>query len=61
MGELRVEMTKLLHSVQEEYEHPEGEYWVPRRLGGGAPTLNEARLRDEAELAERARKQSENH
>jgi 1-acyl-sn-glycerol-3-phosphate acyltransferase len=67
MGELRVAMTTLLHSVQEDYEHPDGAYWVPRRLGGGAPTPDEARARDEAELAERARSkkanpnQSENH
>ncbi len=35
-------MTDLLHQVQEEYPHPPGAYWVPRRLGGGAPTLAEA-------------------
>jgi hypothetical protein len=34
---------------------------VPRRLGGSAPTPQEARALDEAELVERARKQSENH
>ena len=60
MAELRVSMTALLHSVQLEYAHPQGAYWVPRRLGGGAPTPDEARARDAAELAERARNQSEN-
>jgi hypothetical protein len=31
---------------------------VPRRLGGSAPTLDEAKALDEAELAERARKRA---
>jgi 1-acyl-sn-glycerol-3-phosphate acyltransferase len=53
---LRDEMTSLLHRVQEEYPHPEGAFWVPRRLGGGAPTLDEAKVLEEAERAERARK-----
>ena len=56
---LREEMTALLHRVQEEYPHPEGAYWVPRRLGGSAPTLAEAKELEEAELAERARKREE--
>ncbi|MBV9318308.1 MAG: 1-acyl-sn-glycerol-3-phosphate acyltransferase [Mycobacterium sp.] len=55
-AELRDQMTALLHRVQEEYPHPEGAYWVPRRLGGSAPTLAEAALLEEAERAERARK-----
>jgi 1-acyl-sn-glycerol-3-phosphate acyltransferase len=54
---LRDAMTALLHGVQESYEHPAGAYWVPRRLGGSAPTLAEAKALDDAELAERARKQ----
>src|ERR1700709_1299772 len=33
MAELREEMTALLHRVQEDYPHPDGECWVPRRLG----------------------------
>jgi 1-acyl-sn-glycerol-3-phosphate acyltransferase len=56
---MRDAMTALLHRVQESYPHPEGAYWVPRRLGGSAPTMAEAKQLDEAELAERARKQSE--
>jgi len=56
---LRERMTELLQRAQIEYPRPAGEYWVPKRLGGGAPTLEEARMRDEAELAERARKQAE--
>lgn len=54
---LREAMTTLLHEVQESYEHPAGAYWVPRRMGGSAPTPAEAKARDDAELAERARKQ----
>lgn len=54
---LRRTMESMLYRVQEEYPHPEGAYWVPRRLGGSAPTPEEsARLRA-IELAERARKQ----
>lgn len=56
---LREAMTRLLHRVQEEYPHPAGAYWVPRRMGGSAPTLAEAKQLDEAELAERARKRAE--
>jgi len=56
---LRESMTALLHKVQLDYPHPEGAYWVPRRLGGSAPTPAEARARDEAELAERARKRAQ--
>ena len=56
---LREAMTELLQRAQLGYPHPAGEYWVPRRLGGSAPTLAEAKLLDEAELAERARKQAE--
>jgi 1-acyl-sn-glycerol-3-phosphate acyltransferase len=59
MSEIREEMTDLLYRAQEEYPHPEGAYWVPRRLGGSAPTPAQARLLDEAELAERARRQAE--
>jgi 1-acyl-sn-glycerol-3-phosphate acyltransferase len=61
MDDLRVRMTTLLHEVQQSYDHPQGAYWVPRRLGGSAPTMEEARTREAAELAERARKDSENH
>jgi 1-acyl-sn-glycerol-3-phosphate acyltransferase len=55
---MREAMTALLHTAQESYDHPEGAYWVPRRLGGSAPTMAEAKALDEAELAERARKQA---
>lgn len=56
---LRTAMDGLLQRAQAGYPAPAGEYWVPRRLGGGAPTLEEARRLDEAELAERARRRAE--
>jgi 1-acyl-sn-glycerol-3-phosphate acyltransferase len=57
--QMREAMDTLLHKVQEDYPHPAGAYWVPHRLGGGAPTMEEARALEEAELAERARKRAE--
>jgi 1-acyl-sn-glycerol-3-phosphate acyltransferase len=56
---LRAAMTGLLEKAQLEYPHPEGAFWVPRRLGGTAPTPEEAKVLDVAELAERARKCAE--
>jgi 1-acyl-sn-glycerol-3-phosphate acyltransferase len=56
---LRASMDALLDKAQLEYPHPDGEWWVPRRLGGTAPTLEHAKALDEAELAERARKRAE--
>jgi 1-acyl-sn-glycerol-3-phosphate acyltransferase len=51
---LRESMTTALHEAQERYPHPAGAYWVPRRLGGGAPTLAEAAQMDAVEAAARA-------
>ena len=57
------ELTALLHSrmqhllerVQESYgPHPPGEFWVPHRLGGGAPSLAQAAQLDAEEAARRA-------
>jgi 1-acyl-sn-glycerol-3-phosphate acyltransferase len=56
---LRESMTTILHEVQEQYPHPAGEFWVPQRLGGGAPSLEEARQLEDAEAAERARRAAE--
>jgi len=56
---LRARMTTILHEVQEQYPHPPGQWWVPRRLGGGAPTPEQARQLDEAELAKRVRQAPE--
>lgn len=53
---LRDSMSSLLDEAQREYPAPSGQFWVPRRLGGSAPTPPEAMKLDEAELAERARK-----
>lgn len=53
---LRDAMSTMLHEVQAAYPQPAGEWWVPARLGGSAPTPAEAKLLDEAELAERMRR-----
>ncbi|EKF21906.1 acyltransferase family protein [Mycolicibacterium hassiacum DSM 44199] len=57
-AKLREVMTAMLYEVQEAYDHPRGAFWVPRRLGGSAPTPEEAAALDQAELAERARKRA---
>ena len=54
---LRQAMNTILYRVQEEYPHPEGEYWVPRRLGGDAPSQDVSQQLRIAELAERLKKQ----
>ena len=51
---LRESMTALLHQAQQRYPHPAGAYWVPSRLGGGAPTLAEAAQIEADEAAARA-------
>ncbi|MGV0644324.1 lysophospholipid acyltransferase family protein [Mycolicibacterium sp. XJ2546] len=56
---LRSSMGELLDKAQREYPQPPDAYWLPRRLGGSAPTLAEAKALDEAELAERARKRAQ--
>lgn len=50
---LHARMQHLLTEAQDHYgPHPEGAFWVPRRLGGGAPTPAEA-TRLDAEEAQR--------
>jgi 1-acyl-sn-glycerol-3-phosphate acyltransferase len=56
---LREAMEALLYRVQEEYPHPEGEYWVPRRLGGTAPNRDDSQKLRAAELRERLRQEEE--
>ncbi|APE17712.1 lysophospholipid acyltransferase family protein [Mycolicibacterium pallens] len=56
---LRTQMSTILREVQTAYPHPPGEHWVPAELGGAAPTLEQAKKLDEAELAERARRATE--
>ncbi|MEU5841271.1 lysophospholipid acyltransferase family protein [Rhodococcus sp. NPDC047139] len=59
-AQLHATMETMLHRVQDAYVHEQGAYWVPRRLGGSAPTLEEATALDEAAAAERrARKARE--
>jgi 1-acyl-sn-glycerol-3-phosphate acyltransferase len=62
------ELTALLHSrmqhllerVQDAYgPHPPGEFWVPHRLGGGAPSLAEANQLDLDEANEKAVRRDE--
>jgi 1-acyl-sn-glycerol-3-phosphate acyltransferase len=62
------ELTALLHSrmqhllerVQDAYgPYPDGEYWVPHRLGGGAPSLAEANRMDVEEAAEKAARRAQ--
>jgi 1-acyl-sn-glycerol-3-phosphate acyltransferase len=55
-GVLRQAMQSMLYWVQEQYPHPEGEYWVPRRLGGSAPSRDESKEVRLAELTERLQK-----
>lgn len=62
--EIRSRMQDTLERLQQEYAdrygpYPAGADWVPRRLGGSAPTLAEATALDEAEHAERMRKRAE--
>ncbi|MGV9709709.1 lysophospholipid acyltransferase family protein [Gordonia sp. NPDC003424] len=52
---LREVMEAELLEVQTEYgPHPAGEFWVPSRLGGSAPTPEEAHLIEDAEAARKA-------
>ena len=52
---LHSRMQHLLESVQEAYgPYPPGEFWVPHRLGGGAPTPAQAAELEAAEMAARA-------
>ncbi|WP_116539285.1 lysophospholipid acyltransferase family protein [Mycobacterium uberis] len=54
-GLLHSRMQHLLERAQGLYgPHPVGEFWVPHRLGGGAPSLVEAARLDTEEAAERA-------
>ncbi|HTY31465.1 lysophospholipid acyltransferase family protein [Mycobacterium sp.] len=57
---VRESMTALLHQAQQRYPHPAGAYWVPRRLGGGAPTLAEAAQIEADEAAARSARKAAN-
>ncbi|HEX5256499.1 MAG TPA: lysophospholipid acyltransferase family protein [Mycobacterium sp.] len=56
---LRDSMTTLLHRAQEHYPGEPGAYWMPRRLGGGAPTPAEAARIEATEAAARSAKSAE--
>lgn len=61
---VRSVMQQQLLDLQKDYEHPAGQYWVPARLGGSAPTLEEAGRMDAADAetkaaARRARQQED--
>ena len=51
---LRESMSTLLDQVQQRYPHERGAYWVPHRLGGGAPTPAEAARLEAEEAADRS-------
>ncbi|WP_066913524.1 lysophospholipid acyltransferase family protein [Millisia brevis] len=50
---LRATMQQMLEGLQKDYDHEPGAYWVPARLGGGAPTLEEATALDQQDIAKR--------
>jgi 1-acyl-sn-glycerol-3-phosphate acyltransferase len=57
---LHSRMQHLLERAQEQYgPHPAGEFWVPHRLGGGAPSLAEAARLDAEEAAARAARRAQ--
>lgn len=57
---LKDSMQAMLLQLQDLYgPHPQGEPWVPARLGGTAPTLEEADAMDAADLDERRRAREE--
>lgn len=53
-AELRSTMQEMLLDLQKDYVHEPGAYWVPARLGGSAPTLEEADAMDAAEAEAKA-------
>jgi 1-acyl-sn-glycerol-3-phosphate acyltransferase len=60
-AELRARVTALVEDLVAEYpadEQPPGSWWVPARLGGSAPTLEEAARLDAEERRERARRRA---
>lgn len=63
-AQIRSQMQATLEKLQDEYArrhgpYPAGANWVPVRLGGSAPTLDEATALDEAAHAERLRRRAE--
>lgn len=58
-AKLHATMELMLHELQKNYEHPAGAYWVPARLGGSAPTLEEANRMDAEEAEEKAARRAQ--
>lgn len=58
-AELHSTMEGLLLDLQKDYVHEPGAYWVPARLGGSAPTLEEANALDAAEAEEKAARRAQ--
>ncbi|MFD4181938.1 lysophospholipid acyltransferase family protein [Rhodococcus sp. NPDC058514] len=58
-AKLHETMESMLHELQKNYEHPTGAYWVPARLGGSAPTLEEANRMDAEEAEEKAARRAQ--
>lgn len=59
-AQLHKVMEEKLLELQDAYgEHPQGEFWVPARLGGSAPTLEEANRMDAEEQAAKAARRAE--
>ncbi|MHA4852547.1 lysophospholipid acyltransferase family protein [Rhodococcus sp. MSC1_016] len=56
---LHTTMQEMLADLQKDYDHPAGAYWVPARLGGSAPTLEEADKLDAADVEKRAQARQE--
>lgn len=57
---LHSRMQHLLEQVQDNYgPYPPGEFWVPKRLGGGAPSLAEAAHIEAEEFAARAARRAQ--
>ena len=57
---LHSRMQHLLQRVQDEYgPYPPGEFWVPHRMGGGAPTLAQAAQMDADEAAAKAARRAQ--
>jgi len=60
-AELKAVMSRMLDEAIADYpaeEQPPGSWWVPARLGGSAPTLEEAERLDVEEKRERAAKRA---
>jgi 1-acyl-sn-glycerol-3-phosphate acyltransferase len=61
-AELKARMSALLDQTIAAYpaeEQPPGSWWLPKRHGGSAPTLEEAKVLDGEEKRERARRRAE--